>query len=108
MVRKKTGGMEKEESAAGEGLDWLDTIDAIDGEMAFLKEVLQLMQAASSGKEEKVAPPLPFITDEMLARMEKVKRHCERLFSLCGKDRAQKKGPDGLHAGARKRKEDQR
>ena len=43
MVRKKTGGMEIEGAAAAEELDCLDTIDAIDGETAFLREMVQLI-----------------------------------------------------------------
>ena len=85
MVREKTGGMEKEGPAAVEEPDCLDTIDAIDGETAFLREMVQLIQAASSGREERQLPRLPNITDDMLGRLARIKEHCGRLFIHCSK-----------------------
>lgn len=87
MVSKKTGG--KSEGPIEEESDYIDAIDAINGEMAFLKEVVQLLQAASLNKEEGRIPPLFSITDDMLCRMERIKKHCGDLFSHCGevKDR---------------------
>ncbi len=87
MVSKKTGG--KSEGPIEVESDYIDAFDAINGEMAFLKEIVQLLQAASLTKGEGRIPALFSITDDMLCRLERIKKHCGELFSHCGegKDR---------------------
>lgn len=85
MAKKKTVAKGEEGPAAGGELDCLDTIDAIDGETAFLREMIHLIQAASAGREERQLPCLPNITDDMLGRLARIKEHCERLFIHCSK-----------------------
>ena len=84
MTKKKTV-VQEGESSAGRGLDYLDSIDAIDGEMAFLSEMVLLIQAASASREESQLPCLPNVTDDMLGRLARIKEHCGRLFIHCSK-----------------------
>jgi hypothetical protein len=88
MTRKKRG---KDNNQRGdlsdETQDSLDAVDQINQDVGFLRETLKLIEAASSGREERRAITLVHVTEEMLVRVERVKELCRRFLDHESKER---------------------
>ncbi len=80
--------MKKEKASLKEDKDCLDAVDRIDGEIGFLFEIVQLLQAASSNREEWGDITITNITADMHERLKRIKKCSMWLADSCRKGEA--------------------
>lgn len=79
---EQPGGVLSEESENS-----VDTVDQINRDIGFLKETLKLVQVASLGHEEWWDISLVHVTEEMLVRLERVGKLCNRFLEPGSKEK---------------------
>ncbi len=65
--------------------DSTDTMDGIDWEICFLREIVQLLYVASLHNEARENISFTHISADMLQRLDQVKKLSDQLFECCGK-----------------------
>ncbi len=83
----KKGRDKQAEEVSGEAENSLDALDRINDDLGFVTETLRLVGAASIGRIERPDISLVHVTEEMLVRMERVGKLCNRFLVHGGKDR---------------------
>ena len=87
MDRKKSGrNKQPREVSSGETEDSIDAVDRINGDLGFVMETLKLVKAAFLARELWQDISLAHVTEEMLVRLERVGKLCNRFLTDESKD----------------------
>lgn len=81
VVDEGPGGVSSEEAGNA-----VDTVDLINRDIGFLAETLRLVQVASLRQEEWRDISLVNVTEEMIVRLERLGRLCNRFLHSGGKE----------------------
>ena len=80
MGKKRADDEPLEGASDDGGWDSIDALDRINQEIAFLTEIIKLLQVASADHQARGEISLIYVTDEMLGRLELVKKLCKQFL----------------------------